>query len=633
MSRLLNIRGDKMKKFFSQKKIFLIATILFASILFASVHLLFGLWFGDSFVDVTYDKRYSLSPETVNFLKNNQKPITIRVYQSADLAQRNPTLGQYANYIRKLIHEYQKHSKGLIDVSFVEVHPFHSSQASAESAGIKEFNFGDGEKYLYFGASFTNEKGKSLTIPRFVPERYENAEDDITRLLTVLLTDQKVMIGIISPYFDIAENQSLFLRLRGAWPFIQELEQNGFEFLSLSEEVPYIPEYVDAVIVFYPLNYDRFGLYALDQYLVKGGKVLVLLDAFSEDRFRGQEAYLSYESGVLSLLHAYGIDYSENLLVGNNTHLRDLLLDGQKIKYPLWLSLEDENILPHPINKGIKKLYFNHNGFFSVEEKNGLKVTSLLETDENSGLMKAEDIADLSYENLLRNYQADFRKHALALLVEGSFHSVYQEPLISDVELLSQFPPFETDTEEKGKLLLVADTDMVGDTLWRDRTKIQQGAYGAGYSSDNLLFLRNALDYLTDSNYLNVPHKRNNQKQSLLDVFTRYALQPYQQIKNDILSRLAVVKNELSILAEEMSVNGGNIKQTKQKEEFLRQEASLRVELEKAAYQTKEHYQHLISGFVLVFVVFFPIVSALLLLAIYFAVNYIEKRKIQRTFK
>ena len=142
-----------------KKHLFLGITIVFALILFISVNLLMGMWLGNEYLDLTPDKRYSLSDKTKEFLKNNQKPIVINLYQSSDLAQKNPELGQYATYVRKLLQEYKKNSHGLIDISLVDVQPFHSSQASAEAAGIKEFDFGDGSKYLYLGANFTNNSG------------------------------------------------------------------------------------------------------------------------------------------------------------------------------------------------------------------------------------------------------------------------------------------------------------------------------------------------------------------------------------------------------------------------------------------------------------------------------------------
>ena len=102
-------------------------------VLAAAVNILFNLFFGHIYFDLTTDKRYSLSDESKAFLENNKTPVSIRFYIAKDLAQKNASLGQYADYLRKLLIEYQKKGSGMIDLAFIEVVPFASTQTEAES--------------------------------------------------------------------------------------------------------------------------------------------------------------------------------------------------------------------------------------------------------------------------------------------------------------------------------------------------------------------------------------------------------------------------------------------------------------------------------------------------------------------
>ena len=175
-------------------------------VLFIAVNLLQSMLFGQAYIDLTADKRYSLTSQSVEFLKKNDTPIMIRMYQSKDLLKQNRILGEYGEYVRKLLLEYKKYGGKKIDLSIVEVEPFANTQVEAEKSGIKPVDFNDGKGLLYLGASFITADGRSEVIDKFDPERINSVEDDITRLLSVLVKKNKTTLGIISPFIKVAES-------------------------------------------------------------------------------------------------------------------------------------------------------------------------------------------------------------------------------------------------------------------------------------------------------------------------------------------------------------------------------------------------------------------------------------------
>ena len=579
-------------------------------VLAAAVNILFNLFFGHIYFDLTTDKRYSLSDESKAFLENNKTPVSIRFYIAKDLAQKNALLGQYADYLRKLLIEYQKKGSGMIDLAFIEVVPFASTQTEAERAGIKEFDFNDGKQYLYLGASFTNAAGKTLSIPQFRPEEISVVENEITRMISVLTADKAPVLGVVSPFFKVADEANP-LKYTKNWSFVEQLKAAGYRIVSLREGMPFIPEGIDAVLVFYPLDINSMAVYALDQYLMRGGNVMIMADVFAEERFRGQKEYVSYNSGLQKFLQNSGVTYRENILAGDNVSNRELILEGKRTKYPFYLTVTESQLAQHPLTKGVKKLFLNHSGFFDYDVQSNLRETILFATNEDSGIMRAEVLADLGYEVLLKNYQMTQKKHSLAILLEGKFKSMYKRSAVSDPELLAKMPPFLSIPMGEGRLLLLGDSDMAV----------------FGESSDNQMFLRQAADYLTGSGYVNVPRKNVEQnKTNLADVFYQAAVNSYKEQRSQNVNELLEIRQKIALLKDKMKTTPPSIKRSKELEELQREEIIKGQEVNKVSYLIKERYESFLSWFAIMIIAVLPLVSILLAGSIYYCYN----RKVNR---
>lgn len=610
------------------KKVTFFGVAVCTAVLAVTVNLLFG--FAGKFFrwDATPGHLYSLSYETLNFLADNKMPVAVQFYQTAKLENKNPKLGEYADYVRKILQQYKSKGDGKIDISWIEVEPFQNTQVAAEKAGIKEFDYTNGNRYLYLGANFTTADGFSRTIPQFLPENKNSLEDDITRNLSVLTSRKNIKIGIISPFFDVIEDKDVFMRKTVDAPFISELRRQGFQLEPLSADIVSIPKDFDAVLVFYPSKYDIAGIYALDQYLVHGGRVMMFLDSFFEDRFRGEDVFVPYESGLLPLLDKYGVFYHENQLVGNNIHNRELFMDGQSVKYPFWLELVDDNLKDHKILNGIHRLRFNHSGFFETALTEGLVTTVLAATDQKSGIMPAEKIVNLGYDYLSANYLVTDGEYPVVVLLEGQFTSLFEGPFTDDVKVMADFLPFSAVADKEGKLLLIGDADMVSAALWQKDAKVKEAQHG--YDSDNLLFLRNALDYLTESGYAEVGKKSVAEEVGITDVVSQKILAKYQGQRNKIFQAREDVKKGIEEQVLQMEKEQvPSILQIKQLENLKRQEIEVNKNIDKVSYMIAEEYNNLTSWFFLITIFLFPLLFGLIVGGGYF----IYQKKMYRRFE
>lgn len=582
-----------------------------------ALNLLVFLLFGDVNIDLTADKKYSLSDETINFLDKNKEQINIKFFVSKDLKYKNPKLAEYAEYIRKLLVEYKNKSNGYIDLTMVDVVPFENSEYEAKKSGIEEFDFNDGIKYQYLGIGFSNMYGQFDSINQLYPNRKLYVEDDITRILSVIAEKRKSNIGIISSLFNIAgENNPI--KSTKIWPFVKNLKKFGYNILPIRSTVPFIDDSVDVVLLFYPVEANTPLKYALDQYLVRGGSVVIMTDAFFEERFRNMEKYYSYLSGLTEFLKNHGVSYAHNLLVGDNSS-RTVVMDGKKVSYPLKINITENMLSKHPINKNIDKIFYNHGSFFEYENQENKVMTVIAKTSDKAGVLEAIKITDLGYDDLIKKYKFTGKSHILSLLIEGMFEPYYTYPPINDAELLARLPIFQRTAQKEGKLLLIGDADIVNEVLWNADNKKGHDVYNITYSSDNLYFLRNIFDYMSDSNYANVGKKKIVKNDiNIANVFRKMAMDFYEEYRKDVINQLYGVKEKLLTIEEgKTEFDAFYTKKLKEKEQVIREENNLRQSLRKIVYLIEEKQALLMMSFS-VFVIFvLPLTVIILLVLMY----------------
>lgn len=607
---------------FNVKKLSELGGLFVGGLIFlVAINLLVFLLFGDANVDLTKDKKYSLSDETINFLDENKEQINIKFFVSKDLKSKNPKLAEYAEYLRKLLVEYKNNSNGYIDLGMVDVVPFENSEYEAQKYGIKPFDFGDGVKYQYLGVSFSNIYGQFMSIEQLYPERKGYVEDDITRNISIIVKKQKPNIGIISPVFSVADENNPIKNAKN-WPFVENMKRFGYNVLPIRSTTPFIDENIDAVLLLYPVDVDTSLKFALDQYLMRGGKIVIMTDAFFEERFRDQEEYYSYKSGLAEFLEHYGVSYAHNLLVGDNSS-RSVIMDGNKIKYPLKIDITESMLAKHPINKNIDRIFYNHGSFFEYQDQEGLMATVIAKTSEKAGLLEAGKITDLGYEDLVKNYVSTNESYVLALLLEGAFKPYYSYPPINDADLISKLPIFYGKAQKEGKLLLIGDADIVNEVLWNADAGNKHGVYDIIYSSDNLLFLRNIFDYMSNSNYTNVGKKTViKNKLNLVDVFQKRAVDYYADKRKEVLTQLYEVKNKLlTIEANKTELDIFYAKKLKEKEQLVRKELELEQELRKIVYLIEEKYGFFVMCFSVFAIFVLPLLVTIMAALIYTSYN------------
>ena len=609
--------------------------ILFGGILLLVIlfNILSGLFFGYIIGDVTADKRYRLSSATKEFLDKNEVPLTIRLYVSKDLKQASSIYGDYAEYVNRLLNQYVENSHNLIKLELVEITPYSSTEMTVEKFGLRPLELEDTTHSVYLGANIIRVDSEAVSIPVFDIERKSILEDDISRTISVLTGRKKFVIGIISPYFNIASLGNMFL-LDDNWSFIRLLNAAGFAIKPLSDVSPYIPEDVDAVLVFYPVSLKPFSLYAIDQYLLRGGNVMVMMDSFSEIRLSQDKDFTPYNSGMQKFLDNLGITYYEDMLIGDLDNNQTVISAGRTVPYPFHLRVYQEQMTRHPVMNNLHELRLNYGSLFNFKPLyKDLNITPLFKTGFNSSLLPTEWVYLQTYDAMMNKMKSENFQFSLALLVEGNFRALYKRPLIDNGPLLLKMPVFINKAEKNGKLLLVSDSDMVGPQLWKGGSPDGSVSF---YSSDNFFFIRNALDYLTSSNYTQVGQKfisRN--KINLNNIILAWAKNRYADQLNRLKLQLNDVKRQINQFYRE-DKNDNELKNSigRQKKiyDLQNKERTLEQTVKEIDYYIQGSYHKLKIWFAVVMMILPALLSVLLLWMGYRIYQFLYQAKMKGKF-
>lgn len=312
----------------------------FAILLTAGVVLLntsFFMILGNSKIDFTQSRQYTLSDISKNIITSVVKPITLDVYISKDLKAKNAEYYYYYQQTKRFIEKYQKASASMISVNVTEVEPFSEMEKMVLASGLYYEENIKGTKD-FFGAVIRDNEGQGLVIKQFIPQRRVYLESDIDKAL-LKLTDKNV-IKSIGIYFDPTQDLQ---RFNG---FSLNLEED-YNVLSVSENTYEISSDLDLLVLVNPKMFPLSFLYAIDQYIANGGNILIFFDLLTE----GQ----SEETNLKSLQTVVFLDQFKVLLDDELTDdgipVEDYKISGQNIKLRRAISFraDDKDFKVEPI--------------------------------------------------------------------------------------------------------------------------------------------------------------------------------------------------------------------------------------------------------------------------------------------
>lgn len=463
--------------------------------------------------DLTQNELYTLTDGTRNIVSSIEEPIAMYLFFSDKISEGVPLLRTYATRVKELLREYEQLSDGKIVLNIVDPVPYSEEEDQAAFFGLQSVPIGNSGENIYFGLAASNAVGDTEIISFFQPQREQFLEYDVSKLIYTLSNPKKTVVGVITQLplfggFDMETTQ-----MTDAWAFIAQMRQL-FELKQLDPTTNNISEDVDILMVVHPKTLSDTTMYAIDQFIMKGGKALLFVDPHSEIDMpvRQQDSPLEVEGGRTSnlklLFDAWGIEYDPTSVVLDRKYALTVggANQGQARHYGL-LGINQESIDSEDvISSELELISVAVAGHMKVKEGAKIKMTPIVTSSEDAMLTDAARFRFLpDFNQLTTNFKPTGENYILIARVEGKLNSAFPDGQPKIVEADGESEGFNTQhissMESEANLILVTDTDLLSDRMWvQVQEFLGQQIFNAWANNGDLVI--NAVDNLIGSSDL-----------------------------------------------------------------------------------------------------------------------------------
>jgi ABC-type uncharacterized transport system involved in gliding motility auxiliary subunit len=517
--------------------------LISAAVIFVAINVIAEHVLHSARIDLTQQHLYTLSEGSKKTLARIDEPITLRFYYSPRLGDEVPSYGIYAQRVREMLEEYQALAKGKIKLEILNPEPFSPVEDRAVAFGLQGVPIDQGGEQVYFGLAATNSTDDQQTIPFFQPDRERFLEYDLTKLIHSLAFPKKTVVGLLT---SLPLEGDIMAAMQGRplqpYAIVDQLRQL-YELRTLSPDIDKIPDDVDVLMLAHPQNMSDKALFAIDQYVLKGGKVLAFVDPYSEtqaahpSRFNPQGGGPS-ASDLEKLFAAWGVEMEKGKVAGDMNAARRVNAGSsgrvEAVPYVAWLSLKDDNLNHDDLTTGdLSQINMATSGILKPRDGAKTTFTPLIQTSADSEEIpvdKIEGMPDVS--GLLHDFKSSGQKLTLAARISGPAETAFPDGLPKPKDEKPAKDTADKDKTDKSaapagdaaksaddkdstppapaqiktaaqpiNVIVVADTDILDDRFW---VQVQDffGQRVAVPNAGNGDFVANAIEVLAGGNDL-----------------------------------------------------------------------------------------------------------------------------------
>ncbi|WP_028319961.1 GldG family protein [Desulfatiglans anilini] len=455
-------------------------------------------------IDATEEKLYSLSEGTRNILARLDEPVTIQFFFSRESADLVGQMKLYARRVEDFLSEYERAAGGKIVIERVDPKPDSDAEDWALSYGLKSLPTGGGEPF-YCGLAFLCQDREEV-IEFLDPGREDLLEYDVTRSIQRVSAGARGVVGVISPLpvlgADPGQPGAGFQQADSRpWFFVEELRKT-YEVREVPLSADRIDPDVDLVLLVHPKDLEPGMEYALDQYVLGGGRMAVFVDPFCvSDTGRPMMSGAVPSSSLPRLFGAWGIDVESGRMVVDFEHATTVRgATGQTENNPLILSIGKDGLdAGNVVTSRLEQMLLPVAGAIARKPGASVDFEPLVSTGREAALVETarlrEDPAGL------RKGFAPGGPYPVAVRIGGHFESAFPDGPPADESGGEEASPSGGASAHLDKglksaaVIVAADVDFLA-----DRFSVQRGSvFGFNVAqtfNDNLNFLANACEIL-----------------------------------------------------------------------------------------------------------------------------------------
>ncbi|HXM29859.1 MAG TPA: Gldg family protein [Chthoniobacterales bacterium] len=520
--------------------------------------------------DLTENHSYTLSQGSQRIVQKLDTPVEIRFYYSKDNASTPVYLRTYAQEVEDLLAEFQQTSHGKIKIVKLDPKPDSDAEDSARLDGVEGQTVNLSDK-VYLGLAVSCLDAKTA-IPFLSPGRESLLEYDVSRAISSVANPKKAVIGVMSALPVLGRNSPMMMMQRqqgsAPWVFAQELKEN-----YTVREVPLTADKIDddisVLLLCYPKGITDSAQYAIDQFLLRGGKMVALLDPFSFVDFQmsGQAGMMGgegFSASLDKLLKAWGINFTSNQVVADPAFATKIQRESNVVQSdPSVLSLTADAInRSDPLGAASNDVLFPFAGAFLGTPAAGLKEEVLISSSEQSSLIDAVTV-QMGSDAVRKALKPAHTRYPLAVRLTGKFKTAFPDgkPAASPAEspnpsatptptpsASSTSAPLKEATNE-GVVVLIGDADFAFDTIaGNEQQVLNQTVFSP--TNGNLNFIESSVEMLAgDSNLMSIRSRASaNRPFLVVNQMEAAAEQRYQSKIDELENSIAQTKQKLAAL-------------------------------------------------------------------------------------
>jgi ABC-type uncharacterized transport system involved in gliding motility auxiliary subunit len=565
------------------RRLYAIAAITLAAVIFVAINIAAGIGLTHWQIDLTENGQYTLAQGTKDIIAKIPEPITLRFFYSKKIGSNYAQIDAYARQVSDLLHEYAARSDGKIIIQDVDPKPFSDAEDEANADGLTAAPTDNGEQ-VYCGLVGTNSIDGKEVVPFFSADRAPYLEYDLTSLIYRLSTPKKGKLAIISSL--PLDGGGMQVMMQGGQPqpnMIYAQLQQSYDTQLLDPNFTSIPPNVDVLLIAHPALLNPQQSYAVDQFVLGGGRALVFVDPNSEmatANGAGGEGGGPISSTLSDLFRPWGIAYNPQKILADKKLAQSVETSGDPrnpvVRYPLWLHLTAENFNnTDQVTSSLQSINLASAGAMSPMKGATTTFTPLISSSDQSDLLDAAATrAAPRPQDVMNLIHPAGSPYTIAARVSGPANTAF--PQTAKIKSAKNI-----------NVIVVADSDIFDDRFWV-RTQDLYGKRIATPFADNAAFVLNAVENLTGSGDLISLRTRVPESHpfTVVKELQADAQAQYQQEADALQARLTDTAQRIHDLQQGGAANGQNTNtlspaQTAEIEHFKRDLIATRKQLRK----------------------------------------------------
>lgn len=618
-----------------RRRTILLSALVLLIVAYCAATLVTSRWLNVGRFDLTTDGLYTLSPGTKQVIDGADRPLWLSLYFSQHATKDLPQVRSYEQRVAEMMQEIVAQSHGRIHLQVVDPVPYSDDEARAESGGLSTATGGSNGERIFFGlvgstrppasdtasdlttdvATESHEKDvdRTLSIPFLDPGRETFLEYDVAKLLYQLDESEKPHIGVISALPVMGDP------LNGVqpWTVMRQLQQLFDVEVLDPDKIKHIGGDIKVLLLIHPKHLSNDVQYAVDQYVLGGGHLVVFVDPFAEsdptplvDETTGTQGDRS--SSLPRLFADWGVQFDPGQIVLDRSRALPIELNGVNLAHPAMLGLGTQELnRDDPVTASLQRVNVSTAGHFDLLPNATTRLVPLLQSSADAEIVPAQRVIDAGSNppSLLQGYQPQNQNYVIAARLHGPFVSAFPE-LAKRTGHLAASP-------SNAEIILIADTDLLTDRLWVE-TQTLQGFLDLPVLSafaNNGDFLNNLVDNLTGSSaLLSIRGRSTSQRPfTLVLALRRAADSKFLQKEQELEGELADTKQRLDELQPSKGAHDAatNAEQKHEVEQFLQRELEISKELRDVQHQLNAEIDALGTRIKVINITLLPILISL----------------------